>query len=338
MARIPPLENTTAPRRRRKQYAWRPLLVATVLAMAPQPGDGEFARPPAPRERAVADAGTIASGKFNLRYRIEGTGTPTIVIGFPTYSARVFSQNLRSHFRLAFVDHRGSAPSPGRVDNAEFALETLVDDIELARRALGLGRIAVVGHSGNAFMALEYAKKYPAHVSHVIMIGIAPDLSAASAQAAEKNWQALASPERKAVMEENLRRLPDEQLALLPPAQRFIRSYVRNSPRIWYDPRFDATPLFEGVDANMDMINYVWGTVFRDIDITRGLDTFDRPVFLGVGRYDFLVAPPASWDGIRPKFRDLTVRVFERSGHTPQYEESALFDGELVRWMKAARP
>jgi proline iminopeptidase len=236
--------------------------------------------------------------------------------------------------RLVFLDHRGFAASPGRVDTAEFALDTLVDDIERARQELGLGRVAVLGHSGHALMALEYAKKYPANVSHVIMIAMAPDLSAASAAAAERYWQESVSPERKAVMEENLRRLPAETLAQLPPGAQFIRSYVQNGPRIWYDPRFDSSPLWEGVEVNRDMIDHVWGHVFRDIDITRGLATFDRPVFLALGRYDFLVAPPAAWDAIRPKFRDLTVRIFERSGHTPQYEEAVLFDAELLRWLK----
>ncbi|HET9314279.1 MAG TPA: alpha/beta hydrolase, partial [Vicinamibacteria bacterium] len=67
----------------------------------------------------------------------------------------------------------------------------------------------------------------------------------------------------------------------------------------------------------------------------RGLEALDRPVFLALGRYDFLVAPPSSWDRVRPKFKDLTVRVFERSGHTPQHDEPALFDAELLRWIEA---
>jgi proline iminopeptidase len=29
--------------------------------------------------------------------------------------------------------------------------------------------------------------------------------------------------------------------------------------------------------------------------------------------------------------------VFERSGHTPQLEESALFDAELTQWLSARR-
>ena len=59
----------------------------------------------------------------------------------------------------------------------------------------------------------------------------------------------------------------------------------------------------------------------------------ERPVWLGLGRYDFLVAPPSSWDRVRPHLRDLTVRVFERSGHTPQYEEAERFDAELLAWL-----
>lgn len=206
--------------------------------------------------------------------------------------------------------------------------------MERARKALRLGRIVVVGHSGHAFMALEYAKKYRRNVSHVVMIGIGPDISARSIEAAERYWHDFASPERKAILEENLRRYPDEQLARLPPGERFGRDYVRRGPKIWYDPRFDSSPFWEGVNLNMDMFEHVWGRIFRDIDITRGLDKLNEPVFLALGRYDFLVPPPSAWDAVRPKFKNLTVRVFERSGHTPQYEEATLFDAELLAWLR----
>jgi proline iminopeptidase len=308
-----------------------PLLAAATVTTASGP------MPPAVAlgaETAPANSGAIPSGRFTLNYRIEGTGQPALVIGFPNYYARAFSNELRSHLRLVFVDHRGTAESPGPVDTSEYALERIVDDVELVREALGLGRIAVIGHSGNAFMALEYAKKYPANVSHVVMIGIAPDLSVASTEAAQQAWLKLASPERKSALEENRRRITDEQLAPLPPDERFIREYVRDGPRAWYDPHFDSTPLWEGVDINTEMTGYVWGELFRDIDVTRGLESFDRPVFLALGRYDFLVAPPSSWEPIKDRFNNLTVRVFEKSGHTPQYEEQELFDRELLAWMK----
>ncbi|NIM52722.1 MAG: alpha/beta fold hydrolase [Gemmatimonadales bacterium] len=283
----------------------------------------------------TADTGSVTSDGFRLRYIVEGAGPPALVVGSALYYSRAFSENLREHLRLVFMDHRGFAPSPGPRDTTAFALDTLIDDMEQVRQALDLGPVVVIGHSGHAFMALEYAKKYPSNVSHVVMIGIAPDLSAARTEATQAYWETSASAERKAVMEENLRRLPDDEIAQLQvsPGQKFIRTYIRNGPKAWYDPRFDSSPLWEGVEINMDMFNHVWGRIFRDIDITRGLETFDRPVFLALGRYDFLVAPPSSWEPLRPLFKDLTVRIFERSGHTPQYEEAAAFDEELVRWI-----
>lgn len=287
--------------------------------------------------RPARDTGTVMSGGFGLRYIVEGTGIPTLVVGSAQYYARAFSQNLRQHLRLALMDHRGFAPSPGPRDTTAFALDSLIDDMERVRQHLQLGRIVVIGHSGHALMALEYAKKYPANVSHVVMIGIAPDLSAASAEASARYWDTTASPERKAALEANLRRVPDSVLAKLSPSQAFIQGYIRNGPRAWHDPQFDASPLWEGVEINMDMFNYVWGRVFRDIDITRGLNALDRPVYVALGRHDYLVAPPASWERVRGAFKDVTIRVFASSGHTPQYEEAALFDNELLSWLRRSK-
>jgi proline iminopeptidase len=310
--------------------------ISTGVALMPQRADSQPS-PTRPTAQAAPETGTVSAGPFRLRYQIEGGGAPAMVIGSALYYPRVFSQNLRKHLRLAFLDHRGFAASPGQVDVSEFALDKLLDDFERARKQLGLGRVAVIGHSGHAIMAMEYAKKYPANVSHVVMIGMAPDLGPANAAAAARYWDESVWPERKLALDESMRRTPDEQLAALSPGQRFIKNYVRIGPRVWYDPRFDSSPLWDGVDINMEMFNHVWGKIFRDIDITRGLSDLALPVFLALGRYDFLIAPPSAWDPLRPHFRNLTVRIFERSGHTPQYEEPQLFDAELLRWMNENR-
>jgi proline iminopeptidase len=88
----------------------------------------------------------------------------------------------------------------------------------------------------------------------------------------------------------------------------------------------------------MDMFGHVWGKVFAEIDVTKGLEQFDRPVFLALGRYDFIVAPPSSWDPLKSRFKNLTIQVFERSGHTPQFEEPELFDEQLLAWIKETSP
>jgi proline iminopeptidase len=216
-------------------------------------------------------------------------------------------------------------------------LNQISDDLELVRNELGLGEVVIIGHSGHALMALEYAKKYPDSVSHVVMIGIAPDLSAKNSAKADNYWETTASAERKAALEHNWEGVPEEAPAESYPGQNFVKTYVRNGPRAWYDQDFDSTPLWENEDVNMDMFNHVWGTLLAELDITQGLEAFDRPVFLALGKYDFLVAPPSSWGSIKPGFNNLTTRVFEKSGHTPQYEQAELFDSELLGWMRETR-
>ena len=283
--------------------------------------------------QTAVNTGTVSVPPFQLPYIIEGNGQPAIVVGSSKYYPRAFSKNLRNHLRFVFMDHRGMAPSPGQVDTSEFELDKIVDDIEILRQQLGLGRIMIIGHSGQSYMALEYGKKYPENTSHVVMIGIAPNLGSANAELAEKNYQSLADSDRLAAEKENMRAIPEEKLSELPPGEAFITGYIRNAARIWYDPRYDCTPLWEGVEINMDMFEHVWGKLFAEIDITQGLEDLQCPVFLALGRYDFIVAPPSSWDPVKSKFKNLTLRIFEKSGHTPQFEEPELFDKDLLAWM-----
>ncbi|MFO0890133.1 MAG: alpha/beta hydrolase [Isosphaeraceae bacterium] len=295
---------------------------------------------PVPKSSAglqVPAVGTIPAEGFLLHYRIEGEGRPALVVGSSVYYPRVFSRALRKGLRLVFLDHRGFVPDRREMDLDAFSLDKIIDDMERARQTLGLGRIVVIGHSGHSYMALEYAKKYPQHVSHVVMIGISPRLGPEAITASMRNWEESVDPGRKAAMRANEERLPDSELMKLPPAERLVRDYVRSGPRAWYDYRFDATPLWEGVELNTRMFDHVWGKVFRDIDVTRGLEMLDRPVLLALGRHDYLVGPPSMWDPLRPRFRDLTVRVFERSGHTPPLEEPDLFDAELLGWIDRKR-
>jgi proline iminopeptidase len=283
----------------------------------------------------AATRGKIPSGAFELSYCVEGSGPPVIVIGSAVYYRRVFSAALRQSLQLVFLDHRGFAPVRADVPVSEYALALVLDDIERARAHLGLGKVVIIGHSGHGYMALEYAKRYPQHVSHVVMIATGPSHSAEHMQALERHWQESVCPERKERLAHDLALLPAEIEAA--PERRFVTYCVRMGARSWYDHTFDATPLWEGVHVNMPAFDHLWGEVFRDIDIRQGLDRLDVPVLLALGRHDYLVAPYAAWDPYRHSFLDLTVRVFEKSGHTPQFEESGLFDAELLRWLSEHR-
>jgi proline iminopeptidase len=275
--------------------------------------------------------GTIDREGFKLHYRIEGTGIPSLVIGSALYYPRTFSQNLRNHLQLIFIDHRGFAPSTKEFDVSTYTIDTLIDDIEAIRQHLNIETMIVIGHSGHAYMAQAYAKKYPQHVSHLVLISCGPNQSPTSHAAAEQYFADSVCPERKAYLAEQVKELPEALAA--DPDRRFITFCRKLGARSWYDYRFDATPLWNDVIVNMPIIDHFWGIVFRDIDITEHIERLTMPVLLALGRYDYLVAPFYTWNPLRDNFVDLTVRLFEQSSHTPQYEQPEQFDHELLAWL-----
>lgn len=258
---------------------------------------------------------------------------PALVIGDSTYYPRTFAGSIREHLQLIFVDHRGFVPPPSDdLKGEEYPLDTLLNDIETVRQALQLHHFVVVGHSGHAFVALAYAKTYSQYVSHVVLIGASPDYSPATAQARFAYFEENATADRKTALAVSMAQLPARIEA--EPDRRFVHMCVCAGPLSWYDYTFDASPLWAGVYTNMPAIDHLWGVVFRDIDITQGLDQLDKPIFLALGKYDYLTGLPFLWDQIKTQFRDLTIRIFDQSAHTPQLEEADLFNQELIRWIQ----
>ncbi len=278
-----------------------------------------------------AGRGIIRSGIFELGYTIEGQGLPVLVIGSSLYYARIFSAGLRRSVRLHFVDHRCFARPLGPVEASDFAFDRIIEDIELARQAFGPERCAVLGHSGHGYMALEYARRFPDRVSHVVLAGTGPNQGAELAEWAERRWAAEASPERKAIFDREMAKLAGDVAAH--PHERFKYLLIRLGARSWFDPASDARPLWDGVWINDIGFDHLWGEVFRDIDMHALARGVTAPVLLTLGRFDYLIAPPAAWEPFRGDFARLTIEMFERSGHTMQLEESDRFDAALVDFL-----
>jgi proline iminopeptidase len=260
--------------------------------------------------------GTIVRDGYQLAYSIEGTGPTALVIGSAIYYPRTFSQELRKKLRLVFIDTRAFAHND-RQFVQPVTLDTILEDIEYMREQLNLTSCIIIGHSGHGYMAIEYAKKYPNHVTHVALIGMGPDHSDGTYKAANEYLETL-----------------HEQFKA-EPHRKFITLCLALGPKSWYKYDFDARTLWKDVHVNMTLIEHFWGFKFKDIDITNGLSSFDKPIFLGLGKFDYLVAPFYTWYPLKGKFNNLTIKLFEHSSHTPQYEEPELFDATLLEWLKS---
>jgi proline iminopeptidase len=79
---------------------------------------------------------------------------------------------------MIYLDQRGSGRSE-RPWTRHYQLDTLVADIEALRAALGVRRLALVGHSFGGTLAVEYAAAHPDRVARLVLVSAATDLPAA---------------------------------------------------------------------------------------------------------------------------------------------------------------
>jgi proline iminopeptidase len=137
------------------------LFLAGGLAAAP---------PPAvfPVQEQFVDCGGVL-----VYVKTVGTGEPLILLhGGPGATHEYLLPHLlplARHYRLIFLDERGSGRSQKLEDPSGYTEEAMADDVEAVRQALGLGKVAVLGHSCGGVLAQTYALKYPASLSHLIL-------------------------------------------------------------------------------------------------------------------------------------------------------------------------
>jgi proline iminopeptidase len=274
---------------------------------------------------------TLDCDGFLLDIKIVGEGQDVVIIGSSDYYAKTFSTDLYTKLRLIFVDHRGFGASTRDFTNNDFELDKIVSDLEFVRRSLKLEKFVLVGHSGHGYMVLAYAQKYPDHVSKLVLMNLSPYGGPKNFEAANKYFQESVCPERKLLLSQNLVTLEAKVAAY--PARAFIARMLVFGPMIWFKPDYDATWLWENVKIVPEMIDYVWGKIFAEIDIKNYVSHLSMPVLLVLGRYDYW-NPPYLWESYRILFKDLTIRIFEQSGHSPQLEEQSEFNRELVNFIK----
>jgi len=271
----------------------------------------------------------------NPFYKIEGTGIPCLIVishGIQ-FHQRTFSENLRKNLQLIFTDLSGGYSDTRNVE--EMTLDSIMDDIDGIRRELNLDRIALVGHSAHVLLNLEYARRYPDNLSHCILMVHGPKFWQLDdcRKIMDDHWDSFASDERKEAYSRNRMELTDERLNSVSPSEALILSYVADAPKYWHNYDINRSHLFEGFKINREFFDRLMKVVLKEYDATSYLSEIECPVFIAMGRYDF-VCPPPLWDGEKEKLQNCTYYLFERSGHHPQIEEQVLFDERLIDWIK----
>jgi proline iminopeptidase len=151
------------------------LIVATLAAATFFADSGSALQ--SERSRAARES-RIQVGKASLYAREIGQGQPLVVLhGGPDFDHGYLLPDMdrfSDAFRMIYYDQRGRGRSAEQVRPDDVTIMSDVEDLDAVRRHFKLDAATLLGHSWGAVLALEYALRHPAGVSHLILMNPAP--------------------------------------------------------------------------------------------------------------------------------------------------------------------
>jgi proline iminopeptidase len=245
------------------------------------------------------------------------------------------------------MDQRGVLRSDPLGEAEPFGLEDLIEDCEAVRRALGVERWAVIGHSFGGYLAVRYALKYPSVVTAVILESPTLDLGSSARSllrraAAEYRLlgrtteaavclTAAAAPTTSEQVWAEFTRLSNS----LGPARNNL--YVYGPEKGFFDDLVTESPIPSEWWRRQNVFQqrlYAEKRVFESL--LSALPLLAPPALIIKGRYD----PVAADDQIDAFRRSVTggrVVEFERSGHFVHVEEADRFARTVLEFLSSTR-
>lgn len=329
------------------------LLALALLAGRPAVGRAQPAAARPAAAHATAPASPMADGAHDavvhgvrLWYRVAGApgGTPVLFLhGGPGYNSHSFATlagpALERGLRMIYLDQRGSGRSE-RPWTRQYALDTLVADLEALRAHLGVPQLALVGHSFGGTLALEYAARHPERVARMVLVAPASDIAAACAA--------------------RVARLETAHPAALARA-RADTAGRGGTPRDACDLAFNTLSGAEHARFN-DAVMFPDSLVARrmaDVDSASGLRNTGElsqalfgggllgyrfagharvtmPVLVVTGGHDAAIGMPAQ-EALARTLPAVRLSVYERAGHFVYLDEPARFTREVTAFLAARR-
>jgi proline iminopeptidase len=278
-----------------------------------------------------------------LWYRVAGkavAGVPPVVFlhGGPGQGSYHFAAlagpYLEPSLRLVYCDQRGSGRSE-RPWTREYGMPTLVEDLEGVRQALGVAQIALIGHSFGGALALDYAAKYPAHVSAVIFVAGVWDIPlqgrirCARIRAVYPGAPALDDSARGAdAVEDNC-----DWFWRLPTAQRGPIMSVLMFPDSLVRLRLDSVEKASGLRYGGELDAAHFRTAYR----FTAYEQPTMPILLISGRYDHSGGMSESLRPLTQLLPNARFLEYEQSGHFVYLDEPERFARDVTAFLNSGR-
>lgn len=252
-----------------------------------------------------------------LSYGDRGDGAPPLVLlhGFPLDNRVWDAQraDLSSRWRVVAPDLRGFGQSASA--DTDFTIESFADDVHALLASTGALPCVLGGLSMGGYVALAYARKYPADLRGLVLVDTKAEADTAEAKAGREKMADLArTAGAKAVADQMMPKMlapdtPEER----PEVAERLREIMESCP-----PATIARAL----------------RAMRDRpDRTAELSSVRVPALVVVGEAD-AITPVAQAEAMRNQLPDATVAVIRGAGHMTPMEQPGQVNEALREFME----
>jgi proline iminopeptidase len=295
------------------------------------------------RGKITTAEGFIRADGVDIYCKSVGKGPALVVLhGGPGSDHSDFLPSLhplaRSN-RLIFIDERGSGRSERLEDTKKYTLDYMVSDLHHVRKAFGLKRFALLGHSFGGLLAQAYAVRYPQTLNRLILAGTAH--SAKTFNADFRRIRAALSTKDRAEM------AAYEARGIFRSDGRYVRGYERLCARIlapymYSRPPPPAEP--QSYVSGWEVLREMWvrrsdfhvdGNL-KGVDFTSQLRTLKVPTLVVLGDRDLVSVQSA--EKLAAVLPNAKLVVIPDCGHMMYIDQTQRFNELVSEFLRSRRP
>lgn len=252
-----------------------------------------------------------------------GTGAETIFClnggpGLPCdYLREAHSCLVDKGYRVVAFDQLGTGASDRPADPTLWTIERYVEETETVRKALGLGKVHMLGHSWGGWLAIDYALTYPENLHTLILEDTVADMPHLISEL--ERLRAALGPETVSMMQKHEAQGTYDHPEYLAAVTILNYRHVCRLPE-WPAPvRRSLDDWNMGPYATMQGPNeFLYIGNLKDWNRIPDLPNMTVPTLITTGEHDELT--PACALRMKLAIPDAEIRVFANASHMPFYE------------------
>jgi len=316
-------------------------IFACVYSVWPPPGSKA-----APRSApgATPRESRVSVGGAQLYAREVGKGAAIIVLhGGPDFDHSYLLPDLdrlSDSFRLIYYDQRGRGRSAEGVKPEDVTLASDLADLDKVRQYFRLDSVVLLGHSWGTVLALEYALRYPGHVSHLILMNPGP-ASADDYKQLRKEWLENRPDDmerRKAIATSAAYQEGDPAAVTAYYRIHFKPAFARPEDYEKFMARLSASFTKEGVlkarAVEDRLMNDTWAA--PDYNLLPKLKTLMIPALVISGNHEFI--PVSTAEHIAQALPNARLVVLKDCGHFSYLESPVAVRKEIDAFFNKSKP